>query len=77
MSCVSRTEILCWRWRKLHNNPQFELSTLHIRVSVVGVATVQWLDGSGIQSPWGRDFPHPRPALGPTEPPVQWVTLWR
>jgi len=25
-------------------------------------------------SPWGRDFPHlSRPALGSTQPPVQWV----
>jgi len=28
----------------------------------------------GIESRWGRDFPQlPRPALGPTQPPVQWV----
>ena len=29
---------------------------------------------SGIESRWGRDFPHlSRPALKPTQPPVQWV----
>jgi len=31
-------------------------------------------DGPGIESRWGRDFPHlSRPTLGPTQPPVQWV----
>ena len=42
--------------------------------SVVGIATGYGLDGPGIESRWGRDFSHQsRPALGPTQPPVQWV----
>jgi hypothetical protein len=40
----------------------------------VGTATRYGLDGPGIESLWGRDFPHPsRPALGLTQPPVKWV----
>ena len=42
--------------------------------SSVGIATGYGLDGPGIESRWGRDFPHlSRPALGSTQPPVQWV----
>jgi hypothetical protein len=42
--------------------------------SVVGIPTAYRLDGPGIESLWGRDFPHlSRPALRPTQPPVQWV----
>ena len=44
------------------------------RHSSVCIATRYGLDGPGIESRWGREFPHPsRPALGPTQPPVQWV----
>ena len=40
----------------------------------VGTATAYGLDGPGIESRWKRDFPHlSRPALRPTQPPVQWV----
>ena len=42
--------------------------------SVVCVATGYGLDGPGIESQCGRDSPHlSRPALGPTQPPVQWI----
>ena len=43
--------------------------------SVAGIATGYGLDGPGIEFRCGRDFPHlSRPALGPTQPPVQWGT---
>jgi hypothetical protein len=42
--------------------------------SVVSITTAYGLDGPGIESRWGWDFPHlSRPALRPTQPPVQWV----
>jgi hypothetical protein len=42
--------------------------------NVVVTATAYGLDGPGIESRWGRDFPHPsRTALRPTQSPVQWL----
>ena len=44
------------------------------RNSSVGIATSYGLEGLGIESRWGPDIPHTsRPALGLTQPPVQWV----
>jgi hypothetical protein len=42
--------------------------------SSVGIATAYRLDGPGIESRWGRDFPQLSIlALRPTQPPAQWV----
>jgi hypothetical protein len=42
--------------------------------SIVGIVTRYRLGGPGIESRCGRDFPHlSRLALGPTQPPIQWV----
>jgi hypothetical protein len=45
--------------------------------SSVGIATRYGMDGPGIESQWGRDFPHPsRPDLGPTQPLVAAAWHW-
>jgi hypothetical protein len=41
--------------------------------SSVGIATDYGLDGPGIESRWGEILCPSRLALGPTQPPVQWV----
>jgi len=42
--------------------------------SIVGIATGYGLDSPGIKSRCEQDFPHLSTlALGPTQPPVQWV----
>ena len=44
--------------------------------SVVGIVTGYGLNGPGIEPRWWRDFsPLSSPALGPTQPPVQWVPV--
>ena len=61
---------------RLHK-PHFQLVLLPLssmgRDISVGIATCYGLDDPGIESRWGQDFPHLiRPALGPTQPPIQW-----
>jgi len=42
--------------------------------SVVNITTAYGLDGPTIESRWGQNFPQlSRPALGPKQPPVQWI----
>ena len=44
--------------------------------SSVGIATELRAGRSGIETRWERDFPHlSRPALGPPQPPVKWVSV--
>jgi len=50
------------------------ISTQRSMDSSVGIATRYGLNGPGIESRCGRDFPHlSRPALRPTQPPIQCV----
>jgi len=46
-----------------------------VQDSAVGIVTGCGLDGTGMESYWGRDFTHPsRLALVSSQPPVQWQT---
>jgi len=44
--------------------------------SSVGIATDYVLDGPGSNPSWDEIFCPSRPALGPTQPPVQWYRVF-
>jgi hypothetical protein len=53
---------------------QLVISNRMGRDSSVSIVTRYGLDGPGIESRRGREFSHlSTPALGPTQPPIQWV----
>jgi len=60
---------------KINNNNNNSYSKNNMsRDSSVGIATRYGLGGPGIESRWGRDFPHlSRPALRPTQTHIEWV----
>jgi hypothetical protein len=75
---IGTTEYLTLCARCRINRCRYNRVPLHlvwiIRVSLLSVHPLPGLDGPGIESRGGRDFPSlSRPTLGPTQPPVQWV----
>jgi len=68
-SCLKRIQTTNFPVHKVTIN-----SSIPGRNSSADTATRYGLDGPGIESLWGRHFPHQsRPALGSTQPPIQWV----
>jgi hypothetical protein len=67
---------ILYQWQAGENLQKFtSLQTYLVgRYSAVSIATRYGLEGLGIESRLGRDFPHlSRQALGPTQLPIRWV----
>jgi hypothetical protein len=80
---VSKRKLLSWLVLRYSGNVKscivilwvvMRCSLVEGRYSSVGIATGYGLDGPGIETRWGRDFPHlSRPALGPAQTSVRCV----
>ena len=76
---VSLRSAWCHEWMKWKKNLKGICYSNFVNGpgSSVGTGTDYGLDGPGIESRGGRDFPHlSRLALRPTQPPVQWAPVF-
>jgi hypothetical protein len=66
---------VCSKIRTKHSTQsEHHVEFLIVKPGGVGLVARYELDGPVIEFRWGRDFSHASiPALGPTQPPVQWV----
>ena len=73
---VPEDEPIATGWGRTEPGLSLDTVSIHLRGpgSVISIATGYGLDGLGIESRWGREFPHlSRLALVPTQPSLPWV----
>jgi hypothetical protein len=71
----ARTELWTkWHWDRFSCQLSLHQCSILQPTLWASIGTRYGLDDPGIECRWGRDFTHlSRPALGPSQPPVQWV----